>query len=74
MLKLIKRDLAFISATSGKKSNDTLAKLPTEFTKDDLLRLKGASCSDGTLRSNISRWTKNGLIEKIGTGKWRKVA
>lgn len=71
--KHVEENRAFISATSGKQSIAILANLPTEFTKDDLRRVRGDSCSDSTLRSNLLRWKQYGLIEKVGR-KWIKKA
>lgn len=46
--------------------------LPSPFTIDDLRKLKGSDCADGTLYSIISRWKGEGWIEKKGKSCWEK--
>jgi len=55
------------------KSNENiLTSLPREFTMDDLRALKGKGFPDGTYRMIISRWRREGWIEKQARGVWRK--
>ena len=46
--------------------------LQPEFTLDHLRQLKRGVCSDKSLRMIISRWLRDGWIEKVGTQCWRK--
>jgi hypothetical protein len=43
-------------------------RLPEQFTMDDLRAMKGKTYPDGTLRQTISRWRKDGWIEKTARG------
>ena len=47
--------------------------LPPVFTVDDLRALKRGSCCDVLLRKIISRWMRDGWIEKIDQKHWGKV-
>ena len=46
--------------------------LAPTFTFDDLRALKGSSCSDAALRMIISRWGRDGWINKTGSRHWTK--
>ena len=46
--------------------------LQPEFTLDHLRQLKRGVCSDKSLRMIISRWLRDGWIEKVGAQCWRK--
>jgi hypothetical protein len=46
--------------------------LKPEFTLDHLRQLKRGTCSDKSLRMIISRWLRDGWIEKVGVQCWRK--
>ena len=46
--------------------------LAPTFTFDDLRALKGSSCSDAALRMIISRWGRDGWINKAGSRHWTK--
>ena len=46
--------------------------LPTTFTRDDLRALKSAFCTDLSLRVIISRWKRDGWVEKIDKLHWKK--
>jgi hypothetical protein len=55
------------------KVNENVFKLlPSPFTIEDLRRLKGNECADGTLYSIISRWKAEGWIEKKDKSSWEK--
>lgn len=47
--------------------------LPSVFTIEDLKKLKGEDCKGSTLRSILSRWKDNGLIEKVDRHTWSKI-
>ncbi|MBR3010534.1 MAG: DUF3987 domain-containing protein [Prevotella sp.] len=49
------------------------ADLPNPFTKADLRRLKGNEFADGTLDCIISRWKRDGWVEKTGKKSWTKL-
>ena len=46
--------------------------LPVSFTRDDLRALKNGYCSDNSLRMIITRWKRDGWIDKIGNKIWKK--
>ena len=46
--------------------------LPPTFSKDDLRALKNGYCSDHSLRMIITRWKRDGWIDKIGSKIWKK--
>lgn len=54
------------------KNSNVLAHLPVSFGMDDLRSVKGNSYPDSTLRKTISRWRRDGWIEKVSKGLWRK--
>ena len=53
-------------------NENVLQQLPSPFTIDDLRRLKGSDCTDGSLYSIISRWKSEGWIEKTSKTSWKK--
>ena len=53
-------------------NENVLQQLPSTFTIDDLRRLKGSECADGTLYSILSRWKAEGWIEKVDKNNWKK--
>jgi hypothetical protein len=48
-------------------------KLPSQFTLNDLRKLKGSEYTDGAIYSIVSRWKKEGWIEKTGKSSWTKL-
>ena len=44
------------------------------FTMDDLRALKRGFCGESALRNIITRWRRDGWIEKIDSKHWKKVA
>jgi hypothetical protein len=65
------RQIAETKANDG--NSNILMHLPEQFTMDDLRAMKGKTYPDGTLRQTISRWRKDGWIEKTARGIWRKI-
>ena len=53
-------------------NENVLQQLPSPFTIEDLRRLKGNECADGTLYSIISRWKAEGWVEKKDKSSWVK--
>ena len=53
-------------------NENVLQQLPSPFTIDDLRRLKGSECADGTLYSILSRWKAEGWITKTDKNSWLK--
>ena len=53
-------------------NENVLQQLPSPFTFEDLRKLKGSECTDGSLYSIISRWKAEGWIEKTGKSSWEK--
>lgn len=53
-------------------NENVLQELPSTFTIDDLRKLKGNECAEGTLYSIISRWKAEGWIEKKDKNSWEK--
>ena len=47
--------------------------LAPTFTMDDLRALKRGSCGESALRTIITRWRRDGWIEKIAPKHWKKV-
>ena len=47
--------------------------LPSPFTLNDLRKLKGSEFSDSALYSIVSRWKKEGWIEKADKSSWTKL-
>ena len=56
------------------KNTNVLTHLPEQFGIEELRSIKGNTFSDNTLTQIISRWRKDGWIEKVAKGKWHKVA
>ena len=46
--------------------------LPPVFTVEDLKALKDGHCTDHSLRMIVSRWRRDGWIEKTGSKQWKK--
>ena len=57
-----------------KPNINVLQQIPSTFTIEDLRKLKGNECPDGTLYSIISRWKAEGWIEKKDKNCWEKTA
>ena len=55
-------------------NNSIFDQLPPVFTLDDLRALKQNFCGEGGLRKIISRWHRDGWIEKIDRTHWRKIS
>lgn len=53
-------------------NQNVLQQLPSPFTIDDLRRMKGNECADGTLYSILSRWKAEGWIAKTDKNNWVK--
>lgn len=53
-------------------NENVLQQLPSPFTIEDLRKLKGNECADGTLYSIISRWKAEGWVEKKDKSSWEK--
>ena len=49
-------------------------KLPPVFTLDDLKAMKDGYCSVQSMRVIVSRWRRDGWIEKADSTHWKKVA
>ena len=47
--------------------------LPPSFTMDDLRALKHGYCGESALRNIITRWRRDGWIEKTDSKHWAKV-
>ncbi|MBP5338575.1 MAG: hypothetical protein J6Z14_04625 [Prevotella sp.] len=47
--------------------------LPSPFTLNDLRKLKGSEFSDSAIYSIVSRWKKEGWIDKTGKNSWSKL-
>ena len=62
-----------LSTQAAKGNVRYLDVLPKEFTKEDLVALRLANNESPVVKTIIYRWTKEGLIEKIGPNLWRKV-
>lgn len=53
-----------------------LTLLPQEFTTADLIKLrarKGQSVTSASLKMLLSRWRKNGRIDKVADGRWKRM-
>ena len=61
-----------LSTQAAKGNVRYLDVLPKEFTKEDLVALRLANNESPVVKTIIYRWTKEGLIEKIGPNLWRK--
>ena len=53
-------------------NQNVLQQLPSPFTLEDLKKLKGNECADGTLYSILSRWKAEGWITKTDKNSWLK--
>ena len=53
-------------------NQNVLQQLPSPFTLEDLKKLKGSNCTDGSLYSIISRWKAEGWIQKKDKSTWEK--
>jgi len=52
---------------------ELLNKLPMEFDMETLKKIRRDAGQSNHSRMVISRWLKNGLIEKIGKNRWKKL-
>ena len=60
--------------TTRRSSNKSVFdQLPTEFTIDDVATLKRNNMPRNSLIQIVSRWSKDGLVEKTGQMQWKKV-
>ena len=60
--------------TTRRSSNKSVFdQLPTEFTIDDVATLKRPNLPRNSLIQIVSRWSKDGLVEKTGQMQWKKV-
>ena len=55
-------------------NNSVFDQLPPTFTMDDLRALKNNTCGESALRNIITRWRRDGWIEKTDTKHWRKLS
>ena len=62
-----------VGSRSYAANKNIFGQLPQTFTMVDVKALKGSEYSDGTLYSIISRWGKDGWIEKTGKKSWTKL-
>ena len=66
----------FVSAKEQCKrysaNHSAFDQLPPVFTMDDLRALKRCSCTDNSIRMVISRWRREGWIEKTSPHQWQK--
>ena len=53
-------------------NQNVLQQLPSPFTLEDLKKLKGSNCTDGSLYSIISRWKAEGWVQKKDKSTWEK--
>ena len=56
------------------ENNSIFDQLPPTFTADDLAALKRSSVSRNTIIKIISRWNRDGWVEKVDTKRWSKVS
>ena len=47
--------------------------LPSPFTLNDLRKLKGSEFTDSAIYTIVSRWKKEGWVEKTGKSSWTKL-
>ena len=67
---------AIDAQTERGAASSLLALLPQEFTTSDLIKLrarKGQSVSSASVKMLLSRWRKNGRIDKVGDGHWKRL-
>ena len=55
------------------KNNSVFDQLPPVFNVDDLKALKQGYCTDHSLRMIVSRWRRDGWIEKTDSKHWKKM-
>ncbi len=55
------------------KNYNVFDQLPPTFTMGDLRALKGSTCGESALRNITTRWRRDGWIEKVEYGRWRKM-
>ena len=55
-------------------NNSVFDQLPPTFTMDDLRALKNNTCGESALRNIITRWRRDGWIEKTDTKHWCKLS
>jgi hypothetical protein len=56
------------------ENNSIFDQLPPAFTADDLAALKRSSVSRNSIIKIISRWNRDGWVEKVDAKHWRKVS
>ena len=56
------------------ENNNIFDQLPPTFTADDLAALKRSSLPRNSIIKIISRWNRDGWVEKVDTKRWRKVS
>ncbi len=56
------------------ENNSVFDQLPPTFTADDLAALKRSTVSRNSLIKIISRWNRDGWVEKVDAKHWQKVA
>ena len=56
------------------ENNSIFDQLPPAFTADDLAALKRSSVSRNSIIKIISRWNRDGWVEKVDAKRWRKVS
>ena len=56
------------------ENNNIFDQLPPTFTADDLAALKRSSLPRNSIIKIISRWNRDGWVEKVDTKRWSKVS
>lgn len=56
------------------ENNSIFDQLPPTFTADDLAALKRSSVPRNSIIKIISRWNRDGWVEKVDTKRWSKVS
>lgn len=67
---------ALDAQTERGAAGSLLELLPQEFSTGDLIKLrarKGQSVSSASVKMLLSRWRKNGRIDKVGDGHWKRL-
>ena len=54
-------------------NHNVFDQLPPVFGMGDLRALRGGACAEASLRSVVSRWKRDGWVEKIDLKHWRKI-
>ncbi|MDD6552043.1 MAG: DUF3987 domain-containing protein [Prevotellaceae bacterium] len=54
-------------------NNRLFDQLPNTFTLEEVMRLKGVGCKEHSVRTVISRWKRNKLINPTGKDSWVKI-